>query len=197
MKRGTGLHLQLGRKATLAPWLFIWRGWHAVIQFLFPGLSNYRLDHQPDLSHSGWTEESAATLIELDNKNRTTGVGRRTDRVRGEKKRVKKGGTTRPSGNCAFLSFGEVMKWPMLLWSFFSFSSYFVFFCLSHTSLLLLSLFRVFHLFNWLSLLPLHILSSLSPLSFYSGLSCSAFLWDVFSYHSPHLAKYDPRTRAG
>lgn len=41
-----------------------------MIQLLRLPLSNYRLDHQPDLSHSRWTEESITALIEVDNKRR-------------------------------------------------------------------------------------------------------------------------------
>lgn len=74
-----------------------------------PGLSNYQLDHRPDLSHSSGTDESAATLIELDNKKRRMGVVRCTDRVK-KKKKKKRGQTTRPVGNCAFLSFGGVTE---------------------------------------------------------------------------------------
>lgn len=48
-----------------------------AIQSLCLALSNYRLDHRPDLSHSRGTEGSITTLIEVDNKEGGGG-----DRVR-------------------------------------------------------------------------------------------------------------------
>lgn len=87
------------------------------------------------------------------------------------KKRERKGGPTRPFGNCTFLSLGEVMKRSTFPWSF-SFLLYFSFL----VYLLSLSLASVF--LSLSHFLPSALLFLFVPLSFFPSL----LLYLVFSF---------------